>query len=730
MSKQNAVYHQKVEECVDAVIKKVGKKIILGLPLGLGKPNNFVNELYNRAKKDKSIELTICTALSLERPAWSSDLERRFLEPFVKRLFDGYVDLEYVKDMRGGTIPSNIEVMEFYTKAGAYLNLHYAQQNYISSNYTHVYRDLLDTGINVIGQIVSRKEIEGKPYLSLSCNPDVSLDLSDAMREQEANGKKIAIVAQINDNLPFMYGDAKVEPDAFTDILDAPEYNFRLFGAPKMAITTTDFMIGFHASSLIKDNGTLQIGIGSLGDALVYGLQVREENNDVYKSIGKTIGLMDKFGSSVNKIGGIDKFKEGITGSTEMLVDGYLHLIKSGIVKRKTYNNVHIQRLINEGLIEEKITPDTIDVFLKHKAIQPKLTVGNFKFLKEFGIVKDECTFDKNAISIGGKSISADLSEKANLDSFKKNCLGTTLKKGILIHGGFFLGPESFYEELKNMNEDERKKINMTSVLNVNQLYEGKYSSTKLKLLQRKNGRFVNACLMVTLSGAVVSDGLESGQMVSGVGGQYNFVSQAHALPDGRSILMCKSTRTKGKDVKSNIVFNYGHITIPRHLRDIVITEYGIAELRGKSDKEIIAALINIADSRFQEELLEQAIGAGKIPAHYEIPDKFRNNNPERLEENLDSFRKKGYFKPFPFGTDFTDVELIVGKALKTLKSKMTEGMSKVSSLGKAITMRTIPEEAMPYLKRLNLENPANAKEKMMRNLVVYALALTGQISK
>jgi hypothetical protein len=41
-----------------------------------------------------------------------------------------------------------------------------------------------------------------------------------------------------------------------------------------------------------------------------------------------------------------------------MLVDGYLHLMKCGVVKRKTYNNVHIQRLINEGKIEEKITPD------------------------------------------------------------------------------------------------------------------------------------------------------------------------------------------------------------------------------------------------------------------------------------------------------------------------------------------------------------------------------------
>ena len=50
---------------------------------------------------------------------------------------------------------------------------------------------------------------------------------------------------------------------------------------------------------------------------------------------------------------------------------------------------------------------------------------------------------------------------------------------------------------------------------------------------------------------------------------------------------MMRSVRDKeGKtpEPTSNVVSNYGHITIPRHLRDIVITEYGIAELRSKTD--------------------------------------------------------------------------------------------------------------------------------------------------
>jgi len=247
-------------------------------------------------------------------------------------------------------------------------------------------------------------------------------------------------------------------------------------------------------------------------------------------------------------------------------------------------------------------------------------------------------------------------------------------------------------------------------------------------MLQRQHGRFANAGLMATLLGAIVSDGLENGQVVSGVGGQYNFVSQAHALPGARSIIMIRALRSKGKDIKSNIVFNYGHTTIPRHLRDIVVTEYGIAELRGKTDSEVIAALLNIADSRFQDELLAQAKAANKIRADYEIPDRYRNNYPEANEEVLAPYKKQGLFGPFPFGTDFTKEELVIGKALKSLKEKMSGSGIPVPSLAEAKKMISVPDGALPFLKRMQLEKPASAREKMLQRLVVYALAAQGVI--
>ena len=63
----------------------------------------------------------------------------------------------------------------------------------------------------------------------------------------------------------------------------------------------------------------------------------------------------------------------------------------------------------------------------------------------------------------------------------------------------------------------------------------------------------------------------------------------------------------------------------------MVVTEYGIADLRGKNDAEVIAALLAIADSRFQQALAEQARAAGKLPKDFVLPERYRNNTPERL---------------------------------------------------------------------------------------------------
>jgi len=717
---------ERAEECVEEAIRKVGKEIVLGIPLGLGKPNHLVNAFYRRARAEEGIRLRILTALTLERPSGSSELERRFLEPFVRRVFGDYPDLEYALDIRRGELPPNVELCEFFHKPGGFLNVAGVQQNYISTNFTFAARDIVDNGVNVLCQLVGRREDgRGTTRYSLSCNSDVSLDVLERLDRKQ---RKYVSIAQVNPNLPFMYGDADVEAERFDAVLDNPALYFRLFGAPKMSVTTADFLIGLQASALIRDGGTLQIGIGSLGDALVYGLGRRHREDGTYRSLRAGAGIGEAFGDVIRRVGGTEPFEEGLYGSTEMLVDGYLQLIENGIVKRKVYNDETLQRLLNAGRIQETVSRETLEALLEEGAIQARLTEADVAFLKRSGVFRDEVHLRDGALVAGDARVEADLSEAGNREAAAAHCLGAALKGGILVHAAFFLGPQRFYEALRSMDEEERKRIFMTSVLHVNQLYGNRYASEELKLLQRKDARFVNAALMFTLLGGVVSDGLENGQVVSGVGGQYNFVSMAHALPGGRSVLMARSTRSKGQEVRSNVLWSYGHTTIPRHMKDLLITEYGIADLRGRCDKEVIAAMIQVADSRVQDELVQKAKASGKLPAGYRVPDRFRNNLPERLEACLAPYRKKGLFPPFPFGTDFTREELILGKALRGLKEEMAARRLPVPNLKEARKILLAPEAARPYLERLKLDEPANAKETMMQKMVVYALASQGVI--
>ncbi|MEQ1439204.1 acetyl-CoA hydrolase/transferase C-terminal domain-containing protein [Fontimonas sp. SYSU GA230001] len=709
-----------VEAAVDRILGRIGRHIVLGLPLGLGKPVELVNAIYRRALNDHSIHLTILTALSLEKPSGDSPIERAFLEPFVARVFAGVPELAYMQALRDGSLPANVEVCEFYFKPGAMLHNRHAQQHYVSSNYTHAARDVFNRGCNVVAQIVAKRGSGAGTRYSLSSNPDTGPELIELLR---ASGRPHVKIAVVNQNLPYMGNDAEVMPDLFDLVVDDPRYTTPLFPTPKIPVTTADYHIGFNASALVRDGGTLQIGIGSLGDAIVHALKLRHSAPENYRAVLGDLGLLARSSALIESVGGTGAFEQGLYGSTEMFVDGFWHLLRAGILKRRVYDFWALQQLINEGRCDpQALTADVLEGLdeLGVRVIRTK----DFEILQHHGFFRDDVRYDEGHITApdGARAI-ANVANPASRRVMAR-CLGERLRNGIVLHGGFFLGPADFYEGLRTLDEATRASICMTSVYKTNQLDH----NPRLYQQQRRDARFINTGMIATLSGAVCSDGLADLRVVSGVGGQYNFVAMAHHLSTGRSILLIRAVReADGKPAQSNIVLHYGHITIPRHLRDIVVTEYGIADLRSKTDSEVAKAMIHIADSRFQEELLAQAQRAGKIESGYVIPEAYRHNTPEALERRIAGYRAAGLFPAFPLGCDFTDDELVLARALKTVQAK-AHATPKWKLLLDLARFRAadIPASTRPHLARVRLDAPATLQDKVARMLLVEALRAGG----
>ena len=695
-----------IDAAVDRVLDRIPGDIVLGIPLGIGKPNRFVNALYARIVANPARRLRIVTALSLEKPVGHSELEQHFLDPLVERVFGDYPDLQYVKDLRAHRLPPNVEVCEFFMKTGDYLGNDEAQQRYISTNYTFVARDMAVQGMNVIAQAVAARGEGAARQLSLSSNPDVTAEVVEKLR---ADGRPLLAVAVVNRKMPFMPNGALVEPGFFDLVVDDPAGTHTLFGPPNAKVGTADYAIGLHASSLVADGGTLQIGIGSLGDAIAQALIVRDRHGSEYRRILQTLAGDDLGGRELGR------FDQGLYGCSEMFVNGFLKLIEAGIIRREVYPDARLQQLVNDGRIGAAVTPETLPTLLQAGCIRSPLQAEDLAFLQRFGVLKPEVGLHEGRLRLGDAECGAELRDEADLAAINRQLLGTRLLGGIFMTGGFFLGPNDFYERLRSMPPQELARIDMTRIDFINQLYGRLPGEAELKRAQRRKARFMNTTMVVTLLGAAASDALESGQVVSGVGGQYNFVAMSHALPDARLLMMLRATHDNKDGLRSSIVWSYGNVTIPRHLRDLVITEYGVADLRGQSDSEVVKRLIAVADSRFQDELIRQAKSHGKLEADWELPKQHRRNLPQALEDRLHPWAQAGLLPDFPFGTDLTADELHIVRALKKLKHATEHPAELVTMALKSLwDGREAPQA---YLQRLGLDEAHSFKDLFVRRL-------------
>ena len=317
--------------CRTGIIEAVGPKSWCSVrPWGLGKPVQLLNAFYRRVAADPAMSLHIYTALCLEVPRPGSHIEAGLAGPIMERLFGDYEELAFLQAFRQGNMPANVQLTELYFKAGSMKNQPVAQQNYISSNYTHIARDMLDNGFNVMVQMVASRETEGDLAISLSCNPDVSP--GDCMTGPEEMDRTVIFAGQVHPDMPFMELDAEVPSGhASTGSCTTRTTTRPCSRCPTRLCHCKDYATALHASSLIADGGTLQIGIGSLGDAVAHACIVRHQRQRAYRadagegSRNRACLWPATWGRSI----------QGLYVSTEMFVNGMMHLIDQGVVKRK-----------------------------------------------------------------------------------------------------------------------------------------------------------------------------------------------------------------------------------------------------------------------------------------------------------------------------------------------------------------------------------------------------------
>ncbi|MCI2106071.1 MAG: 4-hydroxybutyrate CoA-transferase [Intestinimonas sp.] len=132
------------------------------------------------------------------------------------------------------------------------------------------------------------------------------------------------------------------------------------------------------------------------------------------------------------------------------------------------------------------------------------------------------------------------------------------------------------------------------------------YVNDPYVIRQNDNLISINSCVQVDLQGQVVSTSIGKRE-ISGVGGQMDFVRGANMSRGGKSIMAMPSTAAKGKVSKITALIDEGaSVTTSRHDVGYVVTEYGIAQLRGKTLRDRARALIAIAHPNFRASLAEE----------------------------------------------------------------------------------------------------------------------------
>ncbi len=133
------------------------------------------------------------------------------------------------------------------------------------------------------------------------------------------------------------------------------------------------------------------------------------------------------------------------------------------------------------------------------------------------------------------------------------------------------------------------------------------YVNDPFNIARNENMVSVNTALEIDLTGQICSETI-AGKQYSGTGGAWDFAYGAFHAKNGRGIIALQSTAKSGTISRIVPQLTAGNVvSIPRNIVDIVVTEYGVAHLRGKSVRQRVQELIAVSHPDFRSELRREA---------------------------------------------------------------------------------------------------------------------------
>jgi len=273
--------------------------------------------------------------------------------------------------------------------------------------------------------------------------------------------------------------------------------------------------------------------------------------------------------------------------------------------------NSELPRLLGDNLFHVS----QVDHIVEHDAARPNFErTGPEPFMKAIGQHVSSLVHDGDTIAIGAGRIGDSLCNQGIFD--EKNDLGyhaenivpgitrlvnkgvmtgkyKTINEGIVVCNNFLIDPSTDYEFI-----DRNPQY---------QLHPQEYVVNIATISAHDNMVAINAALSVDLTGQIASESIGY-RMYTGSGGQPSFAIGSLLSKGGRSIIMLRSTSNDGTVSRITPALDPGTVvTVPRNYADYIVTEFGIASLLGKSQRQRAMELISIAHPDFRAQLEEQA---------------------------------------------------------------------------------------------------------------------------